>query len=535
MINFFVFLICPSSFFFTNAKPDMLSFDAMKISVRLRLCGRTQIFRPTTPRPPPKGCSQLPDGPRSRLYSPKIADVLASALSAGLEDRMDSARMTSPYGGCEDRKQVETLRLGNNRFRLSSWTDLFRVLSSQPPRDLDASFASIWHHFPANVDQGDESERPTLSPLLKNANLREGADGTENGDGAARQLLFELLAMTILPADAPGVETLDLTGSTGFLPLFDRTYCEEREKASGGDICVTSLSWSSTTEAFFIAVRDALMSPLCRTVRLSLSGARGPSSSWVAGSASFHVSGRATRALSPEHVKVLCEATSACASLRCLDLSGSDLSGSLGATVAAAAVVCLIRSNHNDYNFDEDTLETARAAVEARDGAIGNGLSRLSLRACRLGIVGLSSVVGALAAAAFVSEDDVRAKAFATASLRPGRFFLPRFPRYLDLSDNRLADAVTVSIALEQEDFPEGLERGETEEATTADTVARPRIVREQERDALQELSASFRLLKQHGLASIAGKSSIARTSPRCDSLENHELFTAGRVHDHDV
>lgn len=431
---------------------------------------------------------------------------------------MDSVRMTSPYGGYEDRKQVATLRLGNNQFRLSSWTDLFRVLSSQPPRDLDASFASVWHHFPANVDQGDESKQSTSSPVPKIANLREGADGTEIGNEAARQLLFELLAVTILPADAPGVETLDLTGSAGFLPLFDQTYSEEREEASGGDRVVPSPLWSSTMQAFFVAVRDALMSPLCRTVRLSLSGARGPSSSWVAGSTSIHVDGRARRALSSEHVKVLCEATSACVSLRCLDLSGSDLSGSLGATMAAAAVACLIRSNHNDCNIDEDTSGTSKAAVEAGDAAISNGLSRLSLRACRLGIVGLSSVVGALAAAAFVSEDDVRAKAFASASLRPGRFFLPKLPRYLDLSDNRLADAVTVNVALEQEVSPEGLERAEKEGATAiADTDARPRIVGEQERAALQELSVSFRLLKQHGLASIADKSSIALTSSRCD------------------
>lgn len=423
---------------------------------------------------------------------------------------MESVRMTSAYGGYEDRKQVATLRLGNNRFRLSSWTDLFRVLSSQPPRDLDASFASVWHHFPANVDQGEESKRSTSSPVPKIANLREGVDETEISDEAARQLLFELLAVTILPADAPGVETLDLTGSTGFLPLFDQVYCEERDEASGGDRVVAPPLWISTTEAFFVAVRDALMSPLCRTVRLSLSGARGPSSSWVAGRTSIHVDGRARRALSPEHVKVLCEATSACASLRCLDLSGSDLSGSLGATMAAAAVACLIRTNHNDCNID-DTPETAKAAVEAGDGAIGNGLSRLSLRACHLGIVGLSSVVGALAAAATVSED-VRAKAFANASLRPGRFFLQKFPRYLDLSDNRPADAVTVNIALEEEVSPEDMERVEKEGATTAAGT-----IEEQERAALQELSTSFGFLKQQGLASISDKSSIASTSPRCD------------------
>ncbi|CAN0485506.1 unnamed protein product, partial [Ectocarpus sp. 8 AP-2014] len=107
------------------------------------------------------GCSQIPDGPARRLYSPQVSDLLASALSAGLEARVvagklaaatSAGRVADGSGGdggnverseSDGRAQVSTLRMGNNRFSRESWVDVLEVLSSTPPRELDLSFASV--------------------------------------------------------------------------------------------------------------------------------------------------------------------------------------------------------------------------------------------------------------------------------------------------------------------------------------------------------------------------------------------------------
>ena len=132
-------------------------------------------------------------------------------------------------------------------------------------------------------------------------------------------------------------------------------------------------------EAFLLLLRDGLMSPLCNTTHLQLSGLRSPmhpadfapagsACAGVDGSGGGGVGGGCTdssggsaggrffRVLGPRDVESLCEAASACASLQYLDLAGCDLSGADGAAAAAAAVTCLIRNNDDDDEYDDLSL-----------------------------------------------------------------------------------------------------------------------------------------------------------------------------------
>ncbi|CAN0499955.1 unnamed protein product [Ectocarpus sp. 12 AP-2014] len=187
-------------------------------------------------------------------------------------------------------------------------------------------------------------------------------------------------------------------------------------------------------EAFLLLLRDALMSPLCETTHLLLSGVRGPppppparnnADCNSAAPGGTPPSPPPATFFGPRDAKSLCEAASTCASLRCLDLAGCDLSGPVGAAAAAAAVSCLIR------NDDED---------EVGLGMAGGGLRRLSLRACGLGAAGLAAVVRAL-----VAEPG--------GGLGPGTQRKGRpLPKLLDLSDNRPLVGAAVGTARREQD-----------------------------------------------------------------------------------
>ena len=441
--------------------------------------------------------------------------------------------MTASQGDDGDvQTQVATVRLGNNRFSFWSWVQVIQALSSRPPRELDLSFCIS---FPTTTEAMASGSVPsTLSSASKSAGLPEEAekwidDNAFGGGPQTRPLLSELLALTILPADAPGVQILDLSGSSGFLPPVDRPrLCGPREgaRAEGDDGVIAPCPSSSSTEAFFVNVRDALMSPLCRTVRLSLSGARGPRLQGLGASTSTVGS----QVLGPKYVKVLCEAASACSSLRFLDLGGSDLSGSLGATAAAAAVKCLIRKGIDGVlhprGEDHDGNGEGRADAVQGDDATDPGLSRLSLRACRLGVVGLSSIVSSLAAV-FVSNAEEGLTTVARHCHRPSpsqseSWFVPRIPHLLDLSDNRPPNATPLSVdsqrGVNPDVVPDRLEEGKAHvfPAGTGD------VFKKEERDsALRTLSASLGELKRLGLASVVTSSSLhGRSSARYDSRQ---------------
>eukprot|EP00752_Nemacystus_decipiens_P003472 g3207.t1 len=413
------------------------------------------------------GCSQLPDGPAGRLYSREVSEILASALSSGLEARVarkaaSDAGGTGYSGGVGDgdgesdgRAQVSTLRIGNNRFWRSSWRCLLGHLASHPPRELDLSFGSVLPRCTAAAVARDAASSRTpvrdtgaatsaaAAAVASERNALPSAGGRPelSENPMPEQSLGELLAATVLPADAPGVEILNLTGSTGLLLEHQHQHQHQhqhREVDGGRDAAEDGggapPSGSSppcpSTAAFMMLLRDALMSPLCTATHLLLPGVRGSSPSLPRGATATTTAtvtadgspspsgfgGRALRcAFGPRDATSLCEAASACASLRCLDLAGCDLSGPEGASAAVAAVSCLAR----DYHDDDD------------DGGgygppVAGGLDRLSLRACGLGASGLSAVVRALVALTRDHGQGAR---------REGR--RPRLPRLLDLSDNR--------------------------------------------------------------------------------------------------
>lgn len=413
--------------------------------------------------PPPlaaiPGCSQIPDGPARRLYSPQVSDLLASALSAGLEARVGAGKLAAANGAgrvadgsggdggnderseSDGRAQVSTLRMGNNRFSRESWGDVLEVLSSNPPRELDLSFASAVAAERSGSADGvvtATAAAVALPPVGGGNNDSPGAVTPPPRPKPPTQTLGELLAATVLPADAPGVETLNLTGSTSLL-LLDDGRRQQRRAADGGlgvedpsEPLACPSSWGM--EAFLLLLRDALMSPLCETTHLLLSGVRGPPpppparnnadcNSAAPGGAP--PSPPPAAVFGPRDAKSLCEAASACASLRCLDLAGCDLSGPVGAAAAAAAAVSCLMSND-----DEDEVGFGMAG----------GLRRLSLRACGLGAAGLAAVVRAL-----VAEPG--------GGLGPGPRRKGRpLPKLLDLSDNRPLAGAAVGTARPEQD-----------------------------------------------------------------------------------
>ncbi|CAN0316775.1 unnamed protein product, partial [Hapterophycus canaliculatus] len=177
----------------------------------------------------------------------------------------------------------------------------------------------------------------------------------------------------------------------------------------------------------------------------------------------------------PRYAEALCEAASTCASLRCLDLGGCDLSGPVGAAAAAAAVACLIRGGDDDGE-DEAIDDTQEVGFDAACTAVAGGLDRLSLRACGLGVCGLSAVLRALVA----SPENDRG---------PGRRRkgpLPRFPGLLDLSDNRPSVSRAGDAAETANDAGGATGEGEADAA------------------ALTELAGSVRALRAEGLVSVA-------------------------------
>ncbi|CAM9894019.1 unnamed protein product [Ectocarpus fasciculatus] len=403
------------------------------------------------------GCSQVPDGPARRFYSPRVSDLLASALSAGLEARVVAGKLAAANGAgrvadgssgdgerseSDGRAQVSTLRMGSNRFSRQSWGHVLEVVSSNPPRELDLSFASVLPRPSATA--GGVVATATAAAVA----LPPEGGGDDDSPGAVTppprprpppaQTLGELLAATVLPADAPGVETLNLTGSTGLLMIDDRRRQQQQRRGLDGGGGVEDSSEpvacpsSSGMEAFLLLLRDALMSPLCETTHLLLSGVRGPPPPARNADCNSAAPGGApppppppTAVFGPRDAKSLCEAASACASLRCLDLAGCDLSGPVGAAAAAAAVSCL---TSKDGGEDEVGFGMA------------GGLRRLSLRACGLGAAGLAAVVRAL-----VGE--------VGGGLGPGTRRKGRpLPKLLDLSDNRPLVGAAVGTAGREQD-----------------------------------------------------------------------------------
>lgn len=387
------------------------------------------------------------------------------------------------------------------------------------------------------------------------------------------QPLFELLAATVLPVDAPGVETLNLMGSTGLLlvDLGEHLGSTEEEANGDGEFDEPHCSSSSTTAAFLLLLRDALMSPLCRTARLLFSGIRGglPRTASSARNgrnlAADPAAGRSSfprRVMGPEDVKVLCEAVSACVSLRSLDLAGCDLSGAVGAAAAAAAVACLIRNDDGNDHFPFDHLYLDQGSGGKREengdnnvrigrAAADFGLNRLSLRACRLGAAGLSAVIGTLLSA-FYSDDWLvsamsdsidnsnldadhysrqlpssgAARWDVIASERGGCWAggdkkspPPRLPRVLDLSDNRPTASTNRGPA-------EVGENVSTEISPDPGSPLDPAVVVSQGHDeerredgedcaALRQLAVSLRVLKKNGLASVGDATDLGQALPR--------------------
>lgn len=335
---------------------------------------------------------------------------------------------------------MSALRIGNNRFSSPSWRRILEHLASNPPREVDLSSGSVLLPRSSTAAVAfDAAESSTAgrqnrsSPAVAVAvavaaesDVAPSAEppGSLEGPAPPEQSLGELLAATVLPADAPGIEILNLTGSTGLL-------LQQHGEAGGGGASEdgghrTHPSLCASTAAFLMLLRDALVSPLCRATHLLLSGVRGsplpPENTTaseddnVSASSPFGPRDQAPRTFSPHDAKSLCEAASACASLRCLDLAGCDLSGPAGASAAAAAVSCLTRNNddHGGYGCGYGI-------------PVAGGLDRLSLRACGLGASGLAAVMRALVA--LPGDHD------GPGTRREGP--RPRFPRLLDLSDNR--------------------------------------------------------------------------------------------------
>lgn len=432
---------------------------------------------------------------------------------------------------------MATLRLGGNRFFRSSWRRVLEPLSSHPPRELNLSFASVLLPRFASAAAasgggggGGAAESPTTTGrddgVVSAASMAVDERAVESlpeisaesGDGSALSLsrgapaqsLGELLAATVLPADAPGVETLNLAGSTGLLISDD---CRQHHREVHGSETADTpagveeplpLASSSSMEAFLLLLRDALASPLCRTTHLLFAGVRGSpprpeltTSTAAQNAHSTAVSGgmRPSGVFLPRHAESLCEAVSTCASLRCLDLAGCALSGPVGAAAAAAAVACLIR---NDGELEEEGEEEGASVGTQEVGfdamtAVAGGLDRLSLRACGLGTSGLSAVVQALIAS---PEND-------RGSGRRRKGPLPRFPGLLDLSDNRPFTSSAAAAAAAGTAHGAGAAAG-AEEADDA---------------ALTELAGSVRALEAEGLISVVVARDPRRLLGRCDWL----------------
>lgn len=425
------------------------------------------------------GCSQLPSGPSSRLYSPKLSDLLACAVSAGLEERIagkvvhsrrpcDSFNDDAENPGApikDGRAQVGTLRLGSNRHSLPSWRRLLEALSCHPPQELDLSFASVLlatdHTLTADTPAATiaapgigtaSGMKSGLPPMDHNRDLSAPREQetmpmaertvTEARKTSASEMapstgdlplsLGELLAAAVLPSDAPGVQILNLTGSVGLLlPSHhvggvrvgeDEADQGVKSGAEGDDrnaFLQPAAPSSSNMDTLITLLQDALMSPLCIMTHLLLSGIQGSSpslyppplatasapavtslndASATTGRYQYRAC-RRPRVFGPAGARSLCEAASSCLSLRYLDLAGCDLSGSLGAAAAAAAVSCLIRGS-----VDRDGGGGDIGGSDSNTARFG--LTRLNLRACNLGVRGLSSIFGALVAASFFPEQE---------------------------------------------------------------------------------------------------------------------------------
>lgn len=452
------------------------------------------------------GCSQLPDDSRSRLYSREVSELFASALAAGLESRLSGASASgyNDPGGAEPRQagtsndchgQMSTLRLGGNRFVIDSWVRVLRALSAHPPREVDLSWSSV---LSPGVSGGEPIATPIVSPAEANVEpLTANADfsGTqgyfpwESQKESEVSSLGELLALTVLPADAPGVEVLNLTGSRGLLlpPLLDRrgrsipsesadSEAGNRDSCGGGEDpsgqpCSSQIMTANPPKVSGVVVlfREALLSPLCRMKHLLLSGVKSAgndrrhrkmNSSTAAARGQVPIAGMAChdasttttlpRQLSPEDVRNLCEAASVCSTLRSLDISGCDLSGILGASAAAAAVACLIRFEALDVHGSDVRNASGDGGLRPGDSQSAPSLIKLSLRACRLGAKGLCAVLEALVDV-MVGEDGYNVLGETSASSAEGdlgkdsranmwpreRRQPSRFPCILDLSNNR--------------------------------------------------------------------------------------------------
>lgn len=446
------------------------------------------------------------------------------------------------------------------------------------------------------------------------------------GDGVGR-MLADLLAATVLPVDAEGVEVLNLTGSTGvLLPPMHGTdtmngtaegyRAQGRQNSSPSNVGLGETSGVEQERAgsdgrtsprsdfvFSSVFRDALMSPLCRTTHLALSTARGryrPGPEQQNGppvregtitteNKLESVSHGPYYYIGPKDVLGLCEAASACSSLRYLDLAGSDLSGSAGATAAAAAVSCLLRSTdiHGVYDSLHDVGDFGQRVaggmglqdVQLGDnivsvscgGGLPRPLTRLSLRACRLGAAGLSAVLGAVTAGV-VGKDaadqnrpncasDTEARKWGTTgsnvnlrggvqspfgqgggeeSRRHGRDgrggrqrrhqALTMLPRLLDLADNRpprVSTAGGLDVRGNRRGDRGGGQTGREGMGEEDASLVRWQAAGNDERDAVAEIAAALRLLENEGMAIMAAVDDFAGKKP---SLERcaHAILEHG-------
>lgn len=526
-----------------------------------------------------------------------VSDLIASALGAGLEARVAEDTVNGNGGGggesggrgsagVDGRKQVATIRLGGNRFLPLSWQRVLVPLSMHPPRELDLAWASVASRSFIDTtrptsDEQDSIQSATTAALsmVASAELSHYAGATPTTLPAVsapaqfsvlaesppmlsspQQPLCELLAGTILPMDAPGIETLNLLGSTGLLPVdSNHTHADTvgggpgaggtgRGGTEEGERTGTRRNREGDSErlfssAFLVLLRDGLMSPLCRTTSLLLSGVRGPASSsaprnvnqndndsneggWLSNMATGKPSGdggvgryRTNAVLGPGDIRSLCYAASACASLRCLDLAGCDLSGALGAGAVTAAVTCLLAhddddghvGDHSSLPYDSESTPRGGRGKGETDASTGTvvGLSRLSLRACHLGAAGLSAALGALVSVVLWGDGAHNSHVHHndnTYHLRKER--LRRFPLLLDLSDNRPAasssqrrDSVSTPAA-----GAEG--RGRREEWVSG--------VVEGEDSALVQITESLRELERSGSASVMPFCDSRLSSGRC-------------------
>lgn len=519
-----------------------------------------------------------------------VSDIIASALGAGLEARVaeDTVNDNGDGGGetwgrgsasVDGRKQVATIRLGGNRFLPLSWQRVLVPLSMHPPRELDLAWASVASRSFIDTtrptsDEQDSTQSATTAALsmVASAELSYYAEATPTTLPAVsapaqfsvlaespsmlsspQQPLCELLAGTILPMDGPGIETLNLLGSTGLLPVDSndkhagtvgggpaeggtgRGGTEEGERAGArrnrdGD------SERLSSSAFLVLLRDGLMSPLCRTTNLLLSGVRGPASLSAPRNVnqndddnnegcglSTMVTGKPSgdggvgrcltiAALGPGDIRSLCYAASACASLRCLDLAGCDLSGALGARAVAAAVTCLLAHDDDDGHFgdhsslpyDNESTPRGGRGKGQTDGSTASvvGLSRLNLRACNLGASGLSAALGALVSVVLCGDGPHNNHVHNSGNkyhLRKER--LRRFPLLLDLSDNR--PAASSSQRRDSVNTPSAGEEGRGRREEGASGVVGG------EDSALRQITESLCELERSGSASVV---------PFCDS-----------------